>query len=45
MRDLNTLQCKASPCGHHIGVYAAVVLEHPLLWLAAETEYVRSSTG
>lgn len=32
MRDLNTLQRKASADGNHVGAYAAAVLEHPLPW-------------
>jgi transposase len=32
MRDLNTLQRKASAHGEHVGAYAAAVLAHPLPW-------------
>jgi hypothetical protein len=32
MRDLNTLQRKASANGEHVGAYAAAVLAHPLPW-------------
>jgi hypothetical protein len=31
MRDLKTLQSKASTHGEHVGAYAPAVLEHPLL--------------
>ncbi|MEV6341601.1 hypothetical protein AB0M12_43655 [Nocardia vinacea] len=39
MRDLNTLQHKASGHGEHIGVYAAAVLEHPLPWTKIRQVY------
>ena len=32
MRDLNTLQRKASAHGDHVGANPAAVLEHPLPW-------------
>ncbi|MGY4103954.1 IS21 family transposase [Nocardia sp. R16R-3T] len=39
MRDLNTLQRKASGHGENIGVYAAAVLEHPLPWTKMRQVY------
>jgi hypothetical protein len=42
MRDLNTLQRKASAHGDHVGAYAAAVLEHPLPWTKMRQVY-RSS--
>jgi transposase len=39
MRDLNTLQRKASAHGTHVGVYAAAVLEHPLPWTKMRQVY------
>ncbi len=39
MRDLNTLQRKAESHGHHIGAYAAAVLEHPLPWTKMRQVY------
>ncbi|MFI1920563.1 IS21 family transposase [Nocardia sp. NPDC020380] len=39
MRDLNTLQRKASAHGDHIGTYAAAVLEHPLPWTKMRQVY------
>jgi transposase len=39
MRDLNTLQRKASTHGEHIGTYAAAVLEHPLPWTKMRQVY------
>lgn len=39
MRDLNTLQRKASEHGTHIGAYAAAVLEHPLPWTKMRQVY------
>jgi transposase len=39
MRDLDTLQRKASTHGPHIGSYAAAVLEHPLPWTKMRQVY------
>jgi transposase len=39
MRDLNTLQRKASAHGDHVGAYAAAVLEHPLPWTKMRQVY------
>jgi hypothetical protein len=39
MRDLNTLQRKASSHGQHVGGYAAAVLEHPLPWTKMRQVY------
>jgi transposase len=39
MRDLNTLQRKASTHGEHVGAYAAAVLEHPLPWTKMRQVY------
>jgi transposase len=39
MRDLNTLQRKASAYGQHVGAYAAAVLEHPLPWTKMRQVY------
>ena len=39
MRDLNTLQRKASTHGDHVGAYAAAVLEHPLPWTKMRQVY------
>jgi transposase len=39
MRDLNTLQRKASAHGEHVGAYAAAVLEHPLPWTKMRQVY------
>jgi len=39
MRDLNTLQRKASAHGDHVGAYAAAVLEHPLPWTKKRQVY------
>lgn len=39
MRDLNTLQRKASVHGDHVGAYAAAVLEHPLPWTKMRQVY------
>ncbi|WP_405160805.1 IS21 family transposase [Nocardia sp. NBC_01499] len=39
MRDLNTLQRKASEHGAHVGIYAAEVLEHPLPWTKMRQVY------
>jgi transposase len=39
MRDLNTLQRKASAHGAHVGAYAAAVLEHPLPWTKMRQVY------
>jgi transposase len=39
MRDLNTLQRKASAHGTHVGAYAAAVLEHPLPWTKMRQVY------
>ena len=39
MRDLNTLQRKASAHGDHVGGYAAAVLEHPLPWTKMRQVY------
>jgi hypothetical protein len=39
MRDLNTLQRKASAHGANVGAYAAVVLEHPLRWTKMRQVY------
>lgn len=39
MRDLNTLQRKASAYGAHVGAYAAAVLEHPLPWTKMRQVY------
>jgi hypothetical protein len=39
IRDLNTLQRKASAHGDHVGAYAAAVLEHPLPWTKMRQVY------
>jgi transposase len=39
MRDLTTLQRKASVHGDHVGAYAAAVLEHPLPWTKMRQVY------
>ena len=39
MRDLNTLQRKASAHGDYVGTYAAAVLEHPLPWTKMRQVY------
>ena len=39
MRDLNTLQRKASAHGDQVGSYAAAVLEHPLPWTKMRQVY------
>ena len=39
MRDLNTLQRKASAHGTHVGAYAAAVLAHPLPWTKMRQVY------
>jgi hypothetical protein len=39
MRDINTLQRKASAHGTHVGDYAAAVLEHPLPWTKMRQVY------
>ena len=39
IRDINTLQRKASTHGQHVGAYAAVVLEHPLPWTKMRQVY------
>lgn len=39
MRDLNTLQRRASAHGTHVGAYAAAVLEHPLPWTKMRQVY------
>jgi hypothetical protein len=39
MRDLNTLQRKASAHGAYVGTYAAAVLEHPLPWTKMRQVY------
>jgi hypothetical protein len=39
MRDLTTLQRKASAHGNHVGAYAAAVLEHPLPWTKMRQVY------
>ena len=39
MRDLNTVQRKASAHGDHVGTYAAAVLEHPLPWTKMRQVY------
>jgi transposase len=39
MRDLTTLQRKASAHGDHVGTYAAAVLEHPLPWTKMRQVY------
>jgi hypothetical protein len=39
MRDLNTLQRKASTHGDDVGAYAAAVLEHPLAWTKMRQVY------
>ena len=39
MRDLSTLQRKASAHGTHVGAYAAAVLEHPLPWTKMRQVY------
>lgn len=39
MRDLNTLQRKASEHGPHVGAYAAAVLTHPLPWTKMRQVY------
>ena len=39
MRDLNTLQRKASAHGDLVGAYAAAVLEHPLPWTKMRQVY------
>jgi transposase len=39
MRDINTLQRKASAHGDHLGAYAAAVLQHPLPWTKMRQVY------
>jgi transposase len=39
MRDITTLQRKATAHGAHVGVYAAAVLEHPLPWTKMRQVY------